>query len=75
MEVLESVFSKIIDNNAKLNGFSSDVKIFSSRLTEAILMFFKFVSEKLPLPPSKFHYIINLRDLSLVYKGVCFVTP
>ena len=50
------------------------MKRSSSKLTDATLIFFNFVPKKLPPTSLKSHYIFNFRDLSRIYKGVCFVT-
>jgi dynein heavy chain len=72
-DVLTSIYSAIIEQRTK--EFSDDVKSVATKITGASLSLFKFIMEKLPPTPSKFHYIFNLRDLSRIYEGLCMATP
>lgn len=70
--VLKHIYSSIL--TARLANFPESVKEAGSKITDATLMLYALIVERLPPTPSKFHYIFNLRDLSRVYGGLCLAT-
>lgn len=70
--VLKHIYSSIL--TARLVNFAEPVKEVGSKITDATLMLYALIVERLPPTPSKFHYIFNLRDLSRVYEGLCLAT-
>ena len=72
-EALHHIYRSML--TAHFEGFSTDVRECTHKLTQLTLRLYKDLTTQLPPTPTKFHYVFNLRDLSRVMQGLMLSTP
>ena len=70
-EILQYIFSNIINSYYDQPSFTSSVKGTTNKLITMLLNVYHHVQERLPPTPSKFHYIFTIRDLGAIVEGKC----
>uniref|UniRef100_A0A087YME5 Dynein axonemal heavy chain 17 n=1 Tax=Poecilia formosa TaxID=48698 RepID=A0A087YME5_POEFO len=73
-EALSTIYSSILSQHLRGEGFGSALQKSSSTLVQLALALHQRVSSTFLPTAVKFHYVFNLRDLSNIFQGILFST-
>ncbi|CAG5911397.1 unnamed protein product [Menidia menidia] len=74
VEALSTIYSSILSQHLRREGFSSVLHRSCSTLVQLALALHQQISSTFLPTAVKFHYIFNLRDLSNIFQGILFCT-